>query len=409
MSEPMSGADAAWYRMDDAVQQAVIATLIVFDREPDVAALRARIAARVLQHTRFRQRVLERAPFAPHWKVDDELDLHHHVRHVRVRTTLRELVSELVSTPLDSARPLWQLDVIEGERAVLFRVHHCVADGVALVRVLLGTIDEGEELAPAEVGWSEPPKKRGALRTLARTLSLRRDPASVLHGPLGARKEVAWTRAIALEPLHAHAHAASATLNDVFTAAVAGGLRRWSRAIGRPIEQDVRALVPVFIRGGHERSSLGNAFGLVYATLPVSVPEPASRVEHAKRTMDAIKRTPEPSNALAVLGAIGRLSPGLEHAAVKLLSRRASLVLTNVPGPPMPVHLAGLEVESVVVWAPVSGTVTLGITAFTYRGELRVGVRADPRAIPSVELLAGSIEHELTTNYGGRTMASAPS
>jgi len=403
MATLLSAVDAAWYRMDDAAQHAVITALIELDGELDFDALCARIGERVLPHSRFRERVVDRAPFPPRWLRDQGFELRNHVRRVRVRSTLRDLVSELVSTPLDPDRPLWQIDVVEGTSAMIVRVHHCVADGIALVRVLLGAIDEGAALAPTEVGWAEPEKQRGALRTLFRTLTLPRDPATVLRGSLGPRKEIAWTGPVELEPLRARAHAASATLNDLITAAVAGGLRSWSREVGRPMDDDVRALVPVFIRGGHEHEALGNAFGLVYATLPVSAATPGERIELAKRTMDAI--TPEPSNAIAVLGAIGRLSPRLEHFAVNLLTTKASLVLTNVPGPPMPVHLVDREIRSVVVWAPVGGTVALGITAFTYRGELRLGVRADPASIPSVEKLASAIESELLVSYAAEAVA----
>lgn len=413
--------DAAWLHMDGATQRATITALLRFDGRIDCARLRQLVRDRLLCHERFRSRAVDRAVGLPRWQVDERFDLD---RHLRERTlpppgddaTLRTVVSDLVSTPLDHERPLWALDLVRGAPggdALVARIHHCVADGIALVSVLLGLIDESEGSAPTQVGWTgERTAKLGdrlaqearAARTLGRTLLLPSDPETALRGSLSGRKEVAWTEPVALALVKERAHAVSGTVNDMIVAACAGGLRAWAERRGTPFADDVRALVPVFVRGGregHVAQALGNAFGLVYAKLPVTLDDEGARLAESKRRMDAIKRTPEPSNALGILGALGRIATPIEHAAVDLLTKKASLVLTNVPGPPVPVHLAGAEVRSMDVWAPFAGRIALGLTAMSYRGELRVGVLADACVIPDPEALAREIGRELAGRSTG--------
>jgi hypothetical protein len=405
----MVAADAAWYRMDDVDQHPVITSLIVLDGEPEYERVRRRVEELVLRNPRFMERVVDRMPRPPRWERDPHFDVRHHLHRLNTPASLREVVSDLTSAPFDPERPLWQMHLVEGRHALVSRIHHCVADGIALVRVMLGMIDEAAgtpSLPPPQVGWTKSKSRAGTAKTLWHTLTLSRDPDTILRGQLGPRKEVAWTRAVDLETLQVRAHASGATLNDLITAAIAGGLRTWSREVGRPIESDVRASVPVFLRGGHDKRAMGNAFGLVYATLPVAAADPEERLRLAKQSMDEIKHTPEPANNSAILGTVGLISQRLEHAVVDLLSTRASVVVTNVPGPPLPVHLAGREIKSVMVWAPVGGTISVSITAFSYRGELRLGVRGDARANPRIEDLARAIDDELTTTYGGRAVES---
>lgn len=409
--ERMAAADVAWYRMDDVDQHPVITSVIVLDGEPDYERIRRRVEELSLRNPRFMERVVERGLLPPRWQRDPHFDVRHHLHRINTPASLRDVVSDLTSTPFDLERPLWQMHVVEGKNALVSRIHHCVADGIALVRVMLGMIDEAQGAPmppPPEVGWSKQLSRGGTVRTLWNTLTLSRDPDTVLRGELGPRKEVAWTRAIELDALHDRAHASGATLNDLITAAIAGGIRRWSREIGQPIETDLRANVPVFLRGGHDKRSMGNAFGLVYATIPVSAADSEQRLRLAKQSMDDIKHSPEPSNNNAVLGTVAMISPRIEHAVVNLLSTRASCVVTNVPGPPLPVHFAGREIRSMMVFAPVGGRIAVSFTAFSYRGELRIGVRGDARATPRVDELARAIDDELTTTYGGRATASDP-
>jgi hypothetical protein len=400
--------------------------LLVFDGRIERSSLLATLGRSTEHHERFRARVHDRGVLGATWELDPDFDMSRHVTSApppRDARAMRELISDLASEPFDPAHPLWQVVVTDwpgGGTVVISKIHHCLADGVALVRVLLGMTDEGTSMAPPEVGWKpeSPAQLEERLRhlareadTLAKTLLLPSDPPSVFRGELGARKVVAWSSAIDLERVRAIGATVSGTINDALTAAIAGGLGRYARERGRPLERDVRAMVPVFLAGAHERRSLGNAFGLVYAALP-RIEEPRARLREAKARMDRIKSTPETSNAVAMLGLLGSLSPAVERIGIRLFTAKASLVLTNVPGPPLPIHVMGVPLRSLMVWAPFAGDLALSVTAVSHRGELRLGVLSDAEVIDHPEQLVEAIERDLSELSllvpGDRATASAP-
>lgn len=177
-------------------------------------------------------------------------------------------------------------------------------------------------------------------------------------------------------------------VNDVLAAAVAGALRA---SLATP--RDVRALVPAFIRGSD--SDTGNHFGLAYLPLPLGEPSRALRVSGVKKEMDAIKSAPDATVAFVVLGAMGLASPALERLGIGLFTRKASLLVTNVPGPAGEVRIAGRAVRSMVVWAPTSGSIGLGFSLLTYDGALRLGVATDANLAVRPRALVEAFEREL--------------
>ena len=216
--EPMSAIDAAWRRMDSATNAMVICALLRFDQAPDFNDVGQLVEDRLLKNPRFQQRVVPpRLPFGtPTWEPDEKFDLYTHLHRISLpepgdQAALEDLLSDLISTRLDPARPLWQLHFVEGVgsegAALVCRLHHCIGDGVALVRLLLGLTDEGAEQAPADVGLSAA-RPHGAhelaevaakmAKSLGHTLMLPRDPPSGLSGPLGVQKRAAWSRPFAL-------------------------------------------------------------------------------------------------------------------------------------------------------------------------------------------------------------------
>lgn len=390
--------------MDGPVQRMVIVSLLRFVTPVSIDRLRS-IMVRVAQrHPAFGSRVRDRGIRGPEWERVPELEVAEQIRTVHAYdddASLRELVSELASVPLDPARPLWDMTLTADGRALVSRIHHCIADGVALVQVLAEIADDAAGEAEV-VGWTPPkPSSLGARlahlgeasRTLMKTLFLSRDPPS-LRGPLQGRKSAAWTRDFPVARARDIGHLVSGTVNDALLAAVAGALDRYARELGRPLRRDARALVPVFLRGAHATGDLGNAFGLVYAALPRD-DDRRARLAEAKRRMDAIKASSETSNAVMVLGVLGRALPSIERFGLRLFTSKASLVFTNVPGPPGDVRVADSVIRSMTVWAPVSGDLALGVTAVSYRGSLRIGVMTDEAVLPSPERIAELIEAEL--------------
>lgn len=398
--------DAAWLRMDSASNPMVITTVFRFAAPLSDDALRATFE-RLLQHRRFRQRVVAtRTLTRASWEDDPEFDLSRHVERVRLPApgddaALERFISERMSTALERDRPLWHVDVIDGVgdgAALLVRVHHAVGDGVALVRLLLGVSGAGKDGTPVEVGIAPAPKAktvralvdrtRAQASTLTRLLTLPSDTQTSLRGELGSRKVAAFSKPIPLDVIKSLARAAGGHVNDLLAAAVAGAVRNHLRD-----PRAVRALVPVFIRG--DRAEAGNHFGLAYLPLPVDEPSRKARLRAVKKDMDTIKSAPDATVAFVVLGAMGLASPSLERFGIELFTRKASMLITNVPGPAATVRVADQDVTSIVVWAPTSGSIGLGFSLLTYAGDLRLGVAADARLLPDPHALVTCFEKEI--------------
>lgn len=414
----VSPVDAAWLRMDRPTNPMMITALLQMEGRVAFEDVRRGIETRLATRPRFRQRVVSsRIPLAPPRWADDgtfDLDQHVHIAELPPRAgdaALRAFVGRLMSTPLDRSRPLWDAHVIPdapGGTAIVARVHHAVGDGVALVGVLLGIADEDDEprpsRAPARVGVTRASARglaerasRAAseARTLARLLALPADHPSALKGDLGPTKRAAWSRPIDLERVRAIGARTEAKVNDVLIAAVAGATRAYlSAGDERAADQALRALVPVYVRGEDDGAGMGNHFGLVFVDLPEEAP-PLERVATAKLRMDQIKSAPDAVVAMKVLGAMGMASPTVERLGVDLFTGKASMLVTNVPGPASRVRLFGGQLGGLMVWAPVSGSVGLGVTLVSYAGTVRMGVSADVHRLGAPEALVAAFEADL--------------
>ena len=408
---PVSPVDAAWLRMDAPTNRLVITSVLRFAAPLDDAALNATYT-RLLAHAKFRQRAVpdRRSWTGASWEDDPEFDLSRHVSRHRLdgdESALDAFVGERMSEPLDRARPLWRaiaIDGVAGGSALLTRVHHSIGDGVTLVRLLLGVADAGGDRTPVEVGIPLPRRPdtvRAAVvhgwrdfETLVRLLGLPPDHRTVLHGRLGTRKVAAMSGPIPLEGIQASARARGGHVNDLLAAAIAGAVRSY---LGDP--PPLRAMVPVFLRD--HAGPGGNHIGLVYLPLPVHLADRDERGRAVRAAMDIIKSAPDTLVAFAVLGAMGMVSPAIERIGVGLFTAKATMLITNVPGPAGVVKMAGQDVTSMGVWAPTSGSLGLGFSLLTYAGELRLGVASDAGLVPDPQALVAAFEREIKAIQAG--------
>ena len=446
----MSSADAAWLRMDGPANPMVINALIRFEEPLD-----ARLLSKVLEqrlvgaYPKFAMQVgAGRLPFVgslpklsslpavgPSWTPDPRFSIERHLHRMALPRPgtdreLRELVSDLVSTPLPGDRPPWQVHLIEGHRgtAVLVRMHHCIADGIALAQVLLSLTDEPEEdhsrslRIPHEAGEVRVasgglthqisslahhgaevalhPRRLAGLaqtssreaETLAKLLLL---PAESGGATLSGARRVGWSPAIELDLVKTIAHRNRATVNDVLLAAVAGAMPALDD--GPAAQPRMTAIVPFNLRALNEKPppELGNRFGLVFLALPVAERDRKRRIAIVKGRMDAIKRSPEGPLTYAVLQAMGSVPAAVEQRLVQLFSAKGTAVITNVPGPSRPRLLAGSMVRSLAIWAPASGSVGMSVSLFSYRGEVTVGLLADTAILEDPQALAEQVSHEI--------------
>jgi len=450
MPERMTPADAAWLQMEEPTSLMVITAVLWFDGPLDWERLTEVVRERLVErYPRFRQRVVKSGLLGtPHWEDDPGFQLEAHLRRTTLpapgdRAALEALVGESMGTSLDFSRPLWELHLIEGSQevggALLMRVHHVIADGISLARVLLSLTDEhasrgtGRELFEEEestsgrlvrllrgartvVGSTRAAWKRGAellaepiqlmdlavegargASAMSRLLTLMHDPPSPFRGPLGVEKRVAWSSPVPVGKVREIGHGTGSTVNDVVMAAVTGMLRRYVRSRGQAPE-DLRAVVPVNLRPLSEPipRELGNRFGMVFLPLPLGLGEPLERLWELKRRMDRLKRSPEAAVMFGMLTAAGMAPTAVERMAVEVMRKKASLVLTNVPGPRRPVYLAGAKLSGVMFWVPMAGRLGLGLSIFSYSGHVTLGVAADASLVPEPRELVQGFEQELT-------------
>jgi WS/DGAT/MGAT family acyltransferase len=471
MRQLLSAADGAWWRMERPTNPMTITAVFTFAEPLPYARLAALVTGQLLEHARFRQRVVDTGAGQPYWADVPNLDVADHVIRVELpggarREALEGLVSRLMSEQLPRDRPHWQFHLVEryqGGSALVARVHHCIGDGISLVQLLLAMAEPVDAPAgppvPAAVERRRTPRRAGApayhepdgtlppprtaadrdaarvraadddgvravlspgrlvaaaklgggiAAVLARLLDLRADPRTHLRGPLGHTKRVAWSEPIPLDRVRAVGRATGGTINDVLLSAVAGALRGYLTGRGDRLDgRELRAVVPVNLRRADDTASLGNKFGLVFLPLPVGEPDPLGRVAATKRNMDAIKRSPEAVVVFGLLRAFGKTTAALLVTAVKLLARRASAVMTNVPGPRARIRFAGSAVDGVMFWVPCSGRLGLGVSVLSYAGEVRIGVAADERLVPDPTALVTAFHAALDDLVAAAVPAAA--
>jgi WS/DGAT/MGAT family acyltransferase len=423
---PMAPVDAAWYHMDGPANHAMITGVLTTRRPLSFEKVTGVFRRRLARFERYRQRVVEKGfPLAsPCWEDVADFDVCQHLHHIALpaphdRAALVDLVSDLASTPLDRARPLWEghlVDDVEGGSALVLRMHHCLGDGTAAMLVCRELFDEtadappdddeppadeatarsGVEAAARPVGADDgdgaaAPAGPMAIGTLARRavalaaatwdtvthpepllakarlafdgaatlgaeLLKRPDPPSPLKGPFRPEKRVAWSAPVPLADVKAIGAPLGAKVNDVLVAAMSGALRNYLRSRGVRLDRaNVRAMVPVDLRPQSRAAELGNAFGLVILELPLSSDRSRERLRLTKKRMDALKHSPEAGAILTLFDVFGRLPKAVGDAAVDLFGSRASLVMTNVAGPKQPLYLAGAAIDRLLFCVPHPG------------------------------------------------------
>ncbi len=460
--QPMSNVDAAWLRMEDPTNLMTITGVLSFADRLDFNEVKALIEDRLMGYDRFRQRVVQPRFGRPRWEEDPHFNLRSHLLRVALpepggKRELQEMVSNLMSTPLDFSKPLWQFQFIENYRggcALVGRIHHCIADGIALVRVLLDMTDDSPEASrprqprrrrtrplgggfwlPEVVNEAlysvrkvtgqlvgegletllEPSRAIAAARqgasaagVLGRLVTMPSDPPTVFKGPLSVAKRCAWSEIMALDEVKALGKRVGATINDVLLTGVTGALRRYILTRGGdPEGLDIRAVVPVNLRPDHAVGELGNRFGLVFLALPVGRADRTDRLHELKRRMDALKTSSEAVVVFGILNAVGMASADIESLAVKIFGAKATAVMTNVPGPRQELYMAGKPMRSMMFWVPQSGHLGLGVSILSYAGQVRLGVATDAALVPDPGALVSAFQDEMEAMLAEMPAAAA--
>lgn len=410
----LSKADCAWLHMDKPDNLMMIVGLFLFDEPVDFDELKKTVSERMLKYDRFRMRVRRsRNPLRrPSWVPVKDFHIDNHVERVSIpggtEADIHAFVGKKMGQRLSRSKPLWRmylLEDLEKGSALVAVLHHAIADGNALMRVLLSLTDKvkkSEETAMVLKSRQLNVKPRGfvdlAKRGLGATATLSKglvtpEPKTPFKGKLCKDKRVGVTRPIPLADIKKARTPSSSTVNDILVAALTGGLRRYILREKGSVKDGtvIRAVVPVDLRrGSGER--LGNKFGLVFMNLPIGIADPHERLLSVKQTMDELKNSPQAIMVLGLLAAVGTVPAELEQKVVGLFGAQATTVLTNVPGPQEPLLLAGKEISSLMFWVPQSGGLGLGLSILSYNQQVRVGIATDAGLVPNPEQLVTDVE-----------------
>lgn len=451
--EIMSPVDIAWLSMEEPTNLMMVNAVMVFDQRVDIERVRQVLEYRWLRYERFKMRVVKQAiPFMrPYWETDPYFNLDSHLHRIALpapgdRDALEDLVSDLMSTPLDFSRPPWKFYIIEnyGEGSVIMgRLHHSLADGMALVAVLLAMTDFSADapVVPMEtpvmlhedssllgsftkevsstfssIRRSANQALQGALDVVqdtdkarqlgeqgaglglaaTRLLARSADPSTRMKGKLGVMKRAAWSHAIPLADIKLIKNQLGGTVNDVLVSAATGGLRRYLVAKGDDVSGlEFRAAIPVNLRSEADGGKLGNKFGLVFLTLPIHIEEPLMRLTEVRRRMEDLKHSAEAPVTLGILGMMGVGTDSFREFVVRTLEPKATVVLTNVPGPPIPLYLAGQPIKEMMFWVPQAGRLGVGISILSYAGNVYLGIATDAGLVPDPDQILVGVYEEL--------------
>lgn len=461
--ERMGKVDTAWLRMDTASNLMMIVGVWVIKPGIRYDDLRHRIEERLLKYPRFVQCAVEDASGAT-WIHDPVFDLDNHVvveklarkPAGREQEALQDRLAQLTMEPLNRQHPLWQFHLVEhykGGSAMMVRIHHCIADGIALIAVTQSLVDGGMPppesphveahstgLLGAEDWISEAllkPLTHMAVRALevagegaVRSLGLLMDPQkgvekgvhesvdfakvafhaasdlaalalmpddspTALKGIPGHTKRVAWCPPLPLAEVKAVGKALNCSINDVLMSCVAGAIGNYLRAHGELIQdKEIRTMVPVNLRPLDQAYKLGNQFGLAPVVLPIGLDNPVERLYEVRRRMRALKGSMQPLLAFGMLAVAGLLNKSAQDAMLDLFSKKTTAILTNVPGPLSKLKICGSTVEETLFWVPQSGTVGLGISILSYGGGVQFGVVSDATLCPNPQEIIDQFEPE---------------
>jgi WS/DGAT/MGAT family acyltransferase len=444
-ADRLTGLDASFLHLERGGQAHMhVAEVLVFaGRPPAYVELVDHIRSRLELVPRYRQRLAD-VPLGqgrPVWVDDAHFNIRYHLRHTGLPApgddaALKRLAGRLFSQPLDRSKPLWELwlvEGLEGDRfAVIGKTHHALVDGIAgvdITTVLFDTAPEPVDTPQPPTPWVPRPAPTGAQLLAQALLERSTVPEEIARGaraalraprklasvalerlnelgafawaglepaprtpynvPIGPHRRYEWADAD-LDTFKAIKDALGATINDVVLAVVAGALGRHLRSHGhRTAGLELRALVPVSVRGPGAEQATGNRVAAVWAPLPVGETDPVAALRRVHEAMDHVKSTHEAVGAQMLTELADFAPPTLMSQAARLQARQRlfNVVVTNVPGPQFPLYLLGRRLTSIYPVVPLAANQAIGIAVLSYDGRLGFGLLADHDALPDVAAL----------------------
>jgi len=448
----LSSIDASFLHQEGPASHMHIGALLVFEGPPpEFTDYLDHVRGRLHLVPRYRQK-LSTPPLEtgrPLWVDDPDFNLEYHVRHTALPSPGTEdqlllLAARIASQQLDRDKPLWESWLVEGLEggrfALIFKTHHALVDGVAgvdLATVLLdlgpsaerppenlepwrpqaqpsatelvaagvrGVVGVAGELAArAAAAATRPGATFGMLRDTAEGIGeivwagLNPAPETPLNVEIGPHRRYAVVRH-QLADYKTVKNAFGGTVNDVVLSVVSGALAGWLQSRGIRTEGlEMRALVPVSVRGEDQRGALGNQLTAMRGPLPVYIQDPVARLQFVRRAMDGLKESKQAVGA-ATLAAVNNLAPPTilaQASRLQFSTRLFNLLVTNIPGPQFPLYVLGRRLEDLFPIAFLPKNHGLAVAIMSYDGGIDYGLLADYDALPDIDVIADGIDAAL--------------
>ncbi len=448
----LSSIDASFLHQEGPASHMHIGGVLLFEGPaPAFEDYLDHVRSRLHLVPRYRQK-LATPPFEtgrPLWVDDPDFNLEYHVRHTALPSPGSEeqlflLVSRVASQPLDRSRPLWENWLVEGlsdgRFAIICKTHHSLVDGISGVDLgtvlfdlerdpappaedlepwqpqrepssaelavagVRGVVTTTADLATKAIGAATHPRSTlGALRDAGEGLGelvwavLNPAPETPLNVPIGPHRRYAVVRA-ELSEFKEVKNALGGTVNDVVLAVVSGALATWLRSRGIRTEGlEMRALVPVSVRTKDQHHELGNQLVVMRGPLPVYIDDPVARLGVVRKAMDGLKESKQAVGA-ATLTAVNNLAPPTILAQASRLNfstRLFNLLVTNIPGPQVPLYVLGRRLEDLYPVAFLPENHALAIAIMSYNGGIDFGLLGDYDALPDIDVVAEGIAASL--------------
>ncbi len=443
----LTAVDASFLTNESESSHMHIGAVLIFEGPPPLYnAFVDHVRSRLPLVPRYRQKLAfpPGTSGRPLWVDDPNFNLEYHVRHSALpapgsEEQLRNISGRIYAQQLDRSKPLWELWLVQGLEknrfALIVKTHHAVIDGIAGVDIasVLFDLKPVPDPVKAEREWVPAPTPspsqiaaRGVkelaefpLKTARRGIStlahprrtsrqaaaaaegvgeiawamLDRAPEVPLNVEIGSHRRLMWTRCD-LDDFKEIKKSLGGTVNDVVLTVVSGALRRWLRARGVRAEGlELRALVPVSVRTEDQHGQLGNQLAAMRGPLPVYIDDPVRRLDVVRKAMDGLKESKQALGAEVISRFNDFAPPTLlaQAARINFSTRLFNMIVTNVPGPQLPLYVLGRELQDAFPVAFLPAHHALAIAIMSYNGKLDFGLLADYDSMEDVGVIADGI------------------
>jgi len=457
MKKKVSETGKFWLTVDNPSNLSVFTGLIELSAPLEIRTFRELIKRRLLHLTPFREKIIEdeSSRYNFFWTEEQDLDVRTHVEQVRMKdendsAELQQLMSDIVSVPMDMRKPLWQFILVKkylNGCAIIARMHQCLMDRVDLTEVLwslsdtylmndqqatLGSDKPNTWQVVSKAVFSLQSKMSASLSTfnslitgclkpmtnpffliekarlvmgttsdrvgeIAKIILMNPDSDSTLKTKLGLKKKFVWSQNFSLKKILSLSTATNASINVIFISTLTGAIKQYLKHRKDPIDyREIRAITPVDMRMSPGGYSGTLRFGLVPFDLPVHISDPMHRIAEVKRRLQNLDNLPDAVSVFASMMSVGISAETFAEKIAIPFSKKNSLLMTNTQGPTQTLYINSIPASNIMYWLPRIGHIGLGTTILSYNQNVRLGIVCDSRQIPDPNPFIKAFEHQLT-------------